>query len=154
MKFLPANFLFFMQCFVTQWSWEFSKDNSECRRSRPWDGGGGGVIQTKKFFWPFRAQFGPKIRGGWAPHAPPLDLLLQLQQLLPITFMGNVKEKQIRIWILIITFNWLYLHFKTPSALNIRHLRRWPNIGPVQFKPSLMMWPLLLVRLSDCWMTC
>ena len=38
-------------------------------------GGGGGVARSpKNSFWPFRPQFGLKIRGGGAPQAPPLDL--------------------------------------------------------------------------------
>ena len=37
--------------------------------SRPWNkvGGGGGGDLKKKFFWPFRRQFGPKLRGSPRP---------------------------------------------------------------------------------------
>ena len=56
--------------------------------SRPWDKGGGAVIQTlrqggrgggglQKFFRPFQPQFGLKIRGR-APRALPMDPLLML----------------------------------------------------------------------------
>ena len=36
--------------------------------------GGGESWSPKNSFWPFRPQFGLKIRGGGAPQAPPLDL--------------------------------------------------------------------------------
>ena len=42
------------------------------RSSRPLDKGGGGAV-SNNFFWPFRPQFGPKIRGGEGPRVPPLD---------------------------------------------------------------------------------
>ena len=38
-------------------------------------GGGGEARSPKNSFWPFRPQFGLKIRGGaGTPQAPPLDL--------------------------------------------------------------------------------
>ena len=50
------------------------------RSSRPWDkggGGGAGAVTPKKFFRPFKPQFGLKIRGGGPPGPSPKSATAQ-----------------------------------------------------------------------------